>query len=82
MEETTTVENYASLIKWVSSAQHWAVNKLHAIQFSQLGSREEVENSLYCLNEILLKIDGIYRKNSALLNDSVPQLLESLQNCE
>lgn len=80
--ESLTSGNYENLIILFLNAQFWIINKIHHNQNNQLGTREQIEEENQCLNELLDKIYEIYLKHKLFLNDSVPHLLNMLQNCK
>lgn len=75
----STPDNYNHLINWFSQALFWLLNRIQSVQVNQLGTREQVEQELECLNAILNKISNVYNKNGQFLNDTMPHMLRMLQ---
>ena len=71
-----------SLVNWQTNAQFWLLNRLQLVQLNQLGTRDQVEEELYCLGVILAKMEQIYRKNSKFLGACVSQCSSMLNICK
>ena len=69
---------YHQLIDWLIKSLFWLINKIQSVRTNQIGTLEEVERSLNCLNKILEKIDQIFEKNIKLLNDFVSKVSSGL----
>lgn len=71
-------QSYSNIIDWLIKSLFWLINKIQSVRTNQIGTLEEVERSLNCLNKILEKIDQIFEKNIKLLNDFVSKVSSGL----
>ena len=72
-------DSYTNLLIWITDIQIWLLNKIQFIKINQIGTREQVESEIYCLNSIINKISIIYNKNPKFLNDSMPYIMRKMQ---
>ena len=71
-------QSYSNIIDWLIKSLFWLINKIQSVRTNQIGTLEEVERNLNCLNKILEKIDQIFEKNIKLLNDFVSKVSSGL----
>lgn len=71
-------QSYSNIVDWLIKSLFWLINKIQSVRTNQIGTLEEVERSLNCLNKILEKIDQIFEKNIKLLNDFVSKVSSGL----
>ena len=78
---TSLNQTYVTIVEWLMRSFFWLLNKIHTVQTNQLGTIETVEDSLKCLEHILIKTEYLFQKNPKLINDIILKISSSLMTC-